>query len=41
LIDRMAEAILEYQSEPANTSADGLYEFVVNTDGSTKDNSQK
>jgi hypothetical protein len=28
-------AVLEPQSEPADTSEDGLYEFVLNTDGST------
>jgi hypothetical protein len=28
-------AVLEHQSEPADISEDGLYEFVLNTDGST------
>ena len=31
----MAAAILEHQSETADTSDDGLYEFVLNSDGST------
>jgi hypothetical protein len=32
----MAAAILEHQPEPVDTSADGLlYEFVLNSDGST------
>lgn len=30
-----AAAVLEHQSEPADTSDDGLYEFVLNSDGST------
>ena len=30
------EAILEHQTEPVDTSEDGLlYEFVLNSDGST------
>ncbi|MFL6363935.1 MAG: hypothetical protein ACJ719_01845 [Nitrososphaeraceae archaeon] len=36
LILRMAAAaVLEHQSEPADISDDGLYEFVLNSDGST------
>lgn len=31
----MAAAILGHHSEPADTADDGLYEFVLNSDGST------